>query len=181
MAKPTTNYASITQQKPTSFKPLSVEQENALDYLIARATDAEVAAAVGVNRSTVWEWRTSHPLFQATLQRRRAEVWRAPQEKLRSLMAKAVENLAGAVESSDLRASIELFKYVVMYGNGTMNAIREQDPWRILADQAKAQVQREGISDNAHLDSMIASAQNPCYTQRLAQITMELEERYLER
>jgi hypothetical protein len=39
----------------------------------------------------------------AELERRRAEVWRQAQERLRSLLSKAVENLA-AVGEGDLKA-----------------------------------------------------------------------------
>ena len=89
MARPTSDK---TPQKIT-FKPLSIEQENAIDLLIAGHTDQQVADAVGKDRTTIWGWRHEHPLFMATLARRRAEVWRAPQERLRALSSKAVENL----------------------------------------------------------------------------------------
>jgi hypothetical protein len=116
-----------SQQKPT-FKPLSIEQQNAIDMLILGRGDQETAAAVGVDRSTIWSWKKEHPLFMATLERRRAEVWRQPQERLRSLLSKAVENLAGLVESGDFDASLHVLKAVGMYGNGAMNAIHKQDP-----------------------------------------------------
>jgi len=54
------------QQKPT-FKPLSIEQQNAIGLLILGKSDKEVAEAVGVNRTTIWEWRTAHPIFMAPL------------------------------------------------------------------------------------------------------------------
>ena len=71
---------------------------------------------------------------------RRAEVWRQPQERLQSLLSKAVENLAAAVEEGDLKASIEVLKAVGMYGDGTMNAIHEQDPEKLIRQQAESQV-----------------------------------------
>jgi hypothetical protein len=111
MARPTSDK---TPQKPT-FKPLSIEQENAIDLLIAGHTDQQVADAVGKDRTTIWGWRHEHPLFMAILAGRRAEVWRAPQEKLRALLSKAVENLAAAVEAGDLKASLEVLKAVGMY------------------------------------------------------------------
>jgi hypothetical protein len=138
-------------QQKLAFKPLSVEQENAIDVLLTGKTDRETAEAVGVSRWTVQRWRTQHPLFMATLQQKRAEVWRGAQEKLRSLMMKAVENLATAVESGDLKASIELLKAVGMYGDGTMNAISEQDPEKLIRQQTAAQVDREGVPRNVLL------------------------------
>ena len=46
MARPTFDK---TPQKPT-FKPLSIEQENAIDLLISGNTDQQVADAVGKDR-----------------------------------------------------------------------------------------------------------------------------------
>lgn len=46
-----TNHGKSLQFMP---KPLSIEQRNAISLLITGATDAEVSAAVGVNRTTVW-------------------------------------------------------------------------------------------------------------------------------
>ena len=61
--------ASNSQQKPTfQPKPLSIEQKNAVDLLVTGATDADVAAAVGVNRTTIWTWRTSVPQFMAAVE-----------------------------------------------------------------------------------------------------------------
>jgi hypothetical protein len=74
-----TNHGKSLQFMP---KPLSIEQRNAISLLITGATDAEVSAAVGVNRTIVWGWRHSHSIFMSELERARAEVYRAAQEKL---------------------------------------------------------------------------------------------------
>jgi FixJ family two-component response regulator len=42
------------------IKPLSVEQEHAIDGLVTGKTDRETAEAVGVSRRTVQPWRTQH-------------------------------------------------------------------------------------------------------------------------
>jgi DNA-binding NarL/FixJ family response regulator len=64
--------ASNSQQK-TAFKPkpLTIEQENAIDLLLTGKSDREVAETIGVHRMTVQQWRTAHPLFMATLAQRR--------------------------------------------------------------------------------------------------------------
>jgi hypothetical protein len=178
MATSSPNHPSKTPQKPT-FRPLSIAQKNAIDRLITGATDADVAAAVGVDRSTVWQWRHAHPLFQAELERARAEVYRAPHEKLRSCLMKAVSNLTAAVENGELRASIELLKAVGMYGNGTMNVIREQDPEQQLQRQIDAQIAREGIPKDEH-DAMAQMLIRPTtrYLARRQEIEAELRARY---
>ena len=134
---------------------------------------------MGVNRTTIWEWRTAHPLFMATLERRRAEVWRQPQERLRSLLSKAVENIGQAVESGDLKASIELLKAVGMYGNGTMNAIFEQDPEKLIRQQAEAQVDCEGVARNALL-AMTENLDNAAWRRRAEEVEAELRSIYVE-
>jgi hypothetical protein len=115
----------------------------------------------------------------ATLARRRAEVWRAPQEKLRALLSKAVENLAAAVEAGHLKVSIEVLKAVGMYGDGTMNAMGEQDPERLLHAQAQAQLAREGIPRDEH-EMLGHLLETTAYRVRLEEITADLRRTYLE-
>ena len=169
---------SKIQQKPT-FKPLSIEQQNAIDLLILGKSDREVAEGVGVNRTTIWEWRTAHPIFMATLERRRVEVWRQPQERLRSLLSKAVDNIGQAVESGDLKASSEVLKAVGLYGDGTMNTIFEQDPEKLIRQQAEAQVDREGVPRNA-LRAMAENLDNAAWRNRLAEVEAEIRRQYLD-
>jgi hypothetical protein len=178
MAKSLPANHNTIQQKPT-FRLLSIAQENAIDLLITGATDGDVAAAVGVARVTVWQWRHEHPVFMATLQRRRAEIWRGPQEKLRSLMSKAIENIVAAIESGSLKASIELLKITGMYGNGRGNTIGEQDPELLLKQQAHAQIQREDVPKDEH-ELLLRSLETNRYHQRLEEIEDELRERYCE-
>jgi hypothetical protein len=135
---------------------------------------------VGVSRWTVQQWRTQHPLFMATLAQKRAEVWRGAQEQLRSLLRKAAENLGAAVEEGDLKASLELLKAVGMYGNGTMNAIGEQDPMKVIEAQAAAQVKAEGISADPTHDMLIQMTQNPAYRRRLDEVKAALAGEYLD-
>jgi hypothetical protein len=164
--------------QPRAYKPLTVEQQNAIDGLILGQSDRDAAEAIGVTRETVWHWRHEHPVFMAELQRRRAEVWRAPQEQLRSLLGKAVANLAAAVESGDLKASIEVLKAVGMYGNATMNTIHEQDPATLLVQEAERRVRREGLSEDPTHDMLIGLTKNPAYQRRLAEVTEELYQEY---
>jgi hypothetical protein len=161
------------------FKPLSPAQETALTLYLAGQSDTDVAQAVGVTRQTCWEWRRQHPVFMAELERRRAEVWRQPQERLRSHLSKAVENLGQAVESGDLKVSIELLKAVGMYGDGTMNTIFEQDPEKLIRQQAEAQLDREGTPKNA-LTAMLENLDTAAYRTRLAEVEAEIRRAYLD-
>jgi hypothetical protein len=115
----------------------------------------------------------------AELKRRQAEVWRQLQERLRSLLSRAVENLATAVEEGDLRASIEALKAVGLYGDGTMNAIFEQDPEKLIRQQAKAQLDCEGVARNALL-AMTENLDSAAWRRRIEEVEAELRSIYVE-
>jgi len=82
---------------------LSIEQLNAIDLLVTGASDREVAEAVGVHRSTVWEWRTKNPYFIAELNKRRKEVWGRCVDKLRNLLPKALDTLEKELANPDCK------------------------------------------------------------------------------
>jgi hypothetical protein len=161
-----------------AYKPLSVEQESAIDLLVMGKSDGEVGDAVGVTRQTVWGWRHDHPLFLATLNRRRQDLWRAPQERLRSLAMKAVENLAQAVEEGKLHASLELLKAIGLYGQ--VPPIGPTDPEAILAAQVEAHMACEAIPKTLDEISTRAILDNPRYAERLADIEAALRAQYCE-
>jgi hypothetical protein len=170
--KASTNH-KLPQNPTFKPKPLNVTQLNAIDALILGKTDQETADAVGVSRETIWGWRHEHPVFMATLAERRAEIWRGPQERLRSLLAKAVENIAGLVEVGDYEASIALLKITSMYG-GLNNVPGEADPEKLIKAQAEARVKAEGIPMDATHEALIRLTENPRYHERRQEIEDEL-------
>jgi hypothetical protein len=165
-----------TSQNPT-WKPLSPAQEQAIELLLLGHTDSDVAAALDRDRATIAQWRTAHPLFQATLARRRAEMWEAPQQKLLALALKAAENLGQAIEAGDVPASLALLKCLGLWG--VAPAPGEQDPHALLRAQAKAQVAREGVHENPQLE-MLTQLANPRWAERLAAAQEALEREYLD-
>jgi hypothetical protein len=166
--------ASNSQQKPTGFKPkpLSVEQDNAIDLLLTGQSDREVAAAVGVTRWAVQGWRTSHPLFMATLAQRREEVFGVAVHRLRSLLGKALENIAGAIEAGDVKSSFELVKATGLHGFCPPTG--ETDVQKIAERICFEQLAREGIPANSLLD-LSHLDRNPAYEARKREILEDLE------
>ena len=164
--------------RTTTFRPkvLTPAQENAIELFLVGKGDTEVARILGIARETAWSWRREHPIFMATLQRRRAEVWGTAGERLRSLMAKAVDNIAGLVEVGDYDASVELLKITGLY-RGVVNGIGEQDPEKILKSLAEARVRREGIPQQA-LETLGRLTDNPLYHRRLAEVEAEFRAAY---
>jgi hypothetical protein len=159
---------------PTPFKPLTIPQENAIDRLITGATDAEAAESAGVVRTTISEWRRN-PLFVATLEQRRAELWRVPQEKLRALALRAVENLAAAVEAGDLKASVEVLKSIGLYG--VVAPVGETDPEAVMRQQVTAQLEQECPAKGAYEDFLIDQAR-PGYAAHKTALEADLRARY---
>ncbi len=92
-----------SQQKSTfAPDPLSPEQELAIALLLQGQTDQAVADAVGRDRTTLWKWRTRVPFFIATLEARRQEQFGQASQRLRNLLDKAIDNIAGAVAEGDV-------------------------------------------------------------------------------
>lgn len=100
---------------------LSIEQERAVALLLTGQTDQEVADQVGVSRQTVCEWRNNHAAFIAELNLRRQELWGGQVERLRGLVAKAVDVLAEDVScKNDVKrrqaAAVHILRSVGLYG-----------------------------------------------------------------
>ena len=95
--------------------PLSIEQLNAIDFLIKGKTDQETAEAVGVTRETVNRWRNQHPFFKAELNRKRKEIWQTAHERLRSLAISAVEILEKALYQENFKVAIEVLKILSIH------------------------------------------------------------------
>ena len=157
-------------RKPTfQPKPLSSAQLVGLELLLLGKTDQETANTLGITRETVWSWRREHPIFMSELEKRRAEVWGSAGERLRSLMQKAIDNIAALVESGDVDASIAVLKITGMYG-GVVNVLSEQDPKRIIRAQAERRVQEEGIPRDGTHEALIRLSENRRYHERLEEI-----------
>src|SRR5262249_297628 len=93
---------------------LTLPQQSAIDLLASGKTDTETAELLGLTRVAVSKWRLYDPVFQASLNRRGAEVWGAGCARLRALIPKALATLAEALEEKDpptrLKAALEVLR-----------------------------------------------------------------------
>jgi hypothetical protein len=93
---------------------LTMPQLSAIDLLAAGKTDKETAELLGLSRTCVTKWRLYDPVFQAALNRRRAEVWSAGIDRLRALIPKALDALADELDKADspnrLKAAGEILR-----------------------------------------------------------------------
>jgi hypothetical protein len=168
--------ASNSQQKsaprPFKPKPLTVEQETAIDALLTGKSDREAAGIAGCSRWSVQGWRTSHPLFMATLHQRREELFSGAVDRLRSLLGKALDNIEAAIQSnSNTKWSFELLRAVGLYG--FVPPTGELDVQKIFDDQVMRLLAQERIPGNLD-DLLIKLGDSPAKRQRQEEIEAEL-------
>ena len=77
----------------TKVDTLSDKQEQAINLILLGQTDQSVAEAIGVARQTINKWKNQNPLFKATLNSQRQELWSSHYEELRSLIKLAIRVL----------------------------------------------------------------------------------------
>lgn len=140
---------------------LTVEQRNAVDRLVAGDTDQAAADAAGVNRVTVSKWRLYDPAFQAALNARRQEVWGASADKLRSLVPKALDALAAAMEGGNVLAAVTIIKAAAL--DKLPPPAGPTDPDELFAALVEARVKekRAKRERSQTLDDMLAEQVNP--------------------
>jgi hypothetical protein len=103
----------------------------------------------------------------------------APQQRLRALAMKAVENVAMAVEAGNLKASIELLKIVGLYG--TVAPAGPTDPETLLQAQAEAALAYEEAPRDPMQDLIDQVEPGALWRrQRRAEITEALRRDYCE-
>jgi len=141
-AESTTNAISpdpICYKRYKRANSLSPEQSIAIHLLLAGHTDQHVADAVRVHRTTITRWRIFHPLFQTELNRQRQALWNNQADRLRSLLAPALDllqsHLASASERSSFRAAVSLVRLALKLGTPTGPI----DEHRLLMDYIRAE------------------------------------------
>jgi hypothetical protein len=93
---------------------LTMPQLNAIDLLACGKTDKETAELLNLSRTCVTKWRLYDPVFQAALNRLRAEVWGVGLDRLRSLIPTAIDVLADEMENLEspnrVKAACEILR-----------------------------------------------------------------------
>ena len=92
---------------------LTPQQATVCDLLATGTTITDAAEAVKVSRQTVSEWLHHHAVFQATLNARRRELFDEGTERLRSLVPKALDVIAAALDGHSPKAALASAVYVL--------------------------------------------------------------------
>ena len=131
----------------TNQDNLTVMQEKAIQLLMTGGSDQAVADELGMARQTVNNWRHNDAVFAARFNAERQALWSTHREKLRSLVAQAVDVLAedmAATLEPKLRqsAAIHVLKAVGLYGqdmkpSGAIDSVQVERNWQANDDMLK--------------------------------------------
>jgi hypothetical protein len=154
---------------------LTLSQQSAVDLLVGGKTDKETAELLNLSRTCVTKWRLYDPVFQAALNRRRAEVWAVGIDLLRSLVPKALDVLAGELESGNasarLKAAREILHLAQLPAGGAR--IGPTDAEEIVRGVVEARRSRA----RGTLDNLQESDKNlPDFEQHMEETWKELED-----
>lgn len=99
--------------KNTSKAELSPAQLSAVNLLATGATVTAAAESADVARQTVSEWLNHDPVFQASLNQRRAELWTEQCDRYRAMLPKAFDTIEAALNiggADALKAALTIVK-----------------------------------------------------------------------
>ena len=92
---------------------LNERQEQAIFLLVEGKTTTEVAAAVGVDRSTVYRWKTGNALFIAELNRLKHSLWEAGENQLLAARTAALSAAMELLEHEDTRVRLKAIDMIL--------------------------------------------------------------------
>ncbi len=126
---------------------LTVQQEKAIQLLMLGESDQSVADELDVARQTVNNWKHNDAAFAARFNAERQALWSTHRQRLRSLVAQAVDVLAedmAAKLEPKLRqsAAIHVLKAVGLYGqdmkpSGPIDSVEVERDWQANGDMLK--------------------------------------------
>jgi hypothetical protein len=157
---------------------LTLAQLNAVDLLAAGKNDTETAKALNLSRTCVTKWRLYDPVFQAALNVRRAEVWGAGIDRLRSLIPKALDALAEELDCKEnpnrWRVAGEIVKLAGLPGGAPHGPTEPDAIVRAIVVGRRSQAR-------GALDDFVEDGKGlPPFEKHLAQTWQELEARAAE-
>ena len=95
---------------------LSPKKRIALELILAGQTDAQVGAAIGKGRNTIWSWRKHDPQFIAALDERSSLLKSESVKQMNALCSQSIQLLEKAVEKGDTELAlgvIQVLKKVI--------------------------------------------------------------------
>jgi hypothetical protein len=153
----------------------TLPQLSAIDLLVSGKNDTETAELLGLSRTAVTKWRLYDPVLQAALNLRRAEVWGAGIDRMRSLIQKALDALAEEMENKEnpnrVKAALEVLRIAKLPAGGLAQG--PTDPDEIVRKIVEQRRRRA----HGPLDDLLDSDKNlPPFERHMEEVRKELEE-----
>jgi transposase-like protein len=92
---------------------LDEKQERALEMIILGEKDVEIAATLGINRTTIYRWRKYDMQFMRALEERQALMREMAQNGLLELTEGALEAVREALKDKDNRVRLQAARLVL--------------------------------------------------------------------
>jgi DNA-binding CsgD family transcriptional regulator len=89
---------------------LSPKKRIAVELILAGQTDAQVGAAIGKGRNTIWSWRKHDPQFIAALNQRRSCLQSESVAQMNVLCSQSIQLLEKAVEKGDTELALSVIQ-----------------------------------------------------------------------
>ena len=124
----------------SALAALAPDQASAVDLLLSGRSHAETGAEVGQGRETIDAWQ-DEPVFVAALNQRRQRMWGEQEDRLRSLLPRAMAVVEAALDRGDERTALAVLK---LAGLGRAN-LAEGGP--TTPEGVEARVQRRQFLD----------------------------------
>ena len=103
----------LLESSPISeLSPLSPKQMQAISLILAGKSLTEIAAELGCTRKTLAKWKASNPHFIARLNERKNEMFDAANQRLQTLVEKAIAVLESSLEEGNYSAAVNVLKMV---------------------------------------------------------------------
>jgi len=117
---------------------LTQQQKDAIELLTTGAKFGEIAAKVGIDRVTLWRWRTLDPDFIASLNRWRSEIRSEARDRLLAITSTATDTLDDKIRKGDGRLGFKVLERMQCMEPGADTPL---DPYAVFGaamdDEAK--------------------------------------------
>lgn len=143
---------------------LSPAQCSAIELLARGEPVMKVAEAVGVDRGTIYRWRTSDPNFIAALNRWRGEMQAETRDRVLALSAGAADSVARSIADGDSRLGLRVLEKMGCLKPGPDNPV---DPFAVFGVGVDDEAARRPVADGFRT---VSRAMTPEQCQRAPQL-----------
>lgn len=125
---------------------LPEKQRRAVDLLVRGESVTKVAKAIGVDRGTLYRWRSTDPNFIAALNQWRGQLQSETRDRVLALSAKAVESVSVSIDG-DARLGLRVLEKM---GCLTPGPDAPVDPYSVFGLGLEDETLRKPIADGFH-------------------------------